>query len=203
MSQIDVLVAKMNQENKLYYEHMKIYIEMTKKLTQKEIDELTLDLAKDVLKIQNNNQVATQVYGTNLIAYCNELIDKKKQTPLMTTLFLPYIALFFGIILLYHAFVNLFLNDYFDIGYSFLIISSGKLILIFLVELALISALLYLFFIKQIKMTVTLLLGFILLVISVLLNLFIPDFGPFLDINQYAVLTLGITLIAIFFALRK
>lgn len=203
MSHTDLLVKKMNQENKLYYEHMKLYIEMTQELTQEEIDQLTYDLAKDVLRIQAKGQVATDLYGTNLIAYCNELIEQKKDAPSLFGLFLPYIALFFGIILLYYAFVNLLLNDYFDVGYSFFIVSSGKLVLVFLAQLILINLFLYFFFIKQTKLSKTLLLGLSLLVISVLLNLFMPEFGPYLDLNQYAVLTLGGTLIAVFFALRK
>ncbi|EDL64172.1 DUF1129 family protein [Bacillus sp. SG-1] len=64
---------KLNEENKKYYEDMLLYIRMSN-VSEKEGEELLLEILEHLLEAQENGQSAEDVFGTKPKQYCDELL---------------------------------------------------------------------------------------------------------------------------------
>ncbi|KKO55080.1 DUF1129 family protein [Paenibacillus sp. DMB20] len=90
------LQEQMTPANLKYYEDMVIYIR-TSSVNEAKGEELLLEMAQHLLEAQRTGKTAEEVFGSDPIAYCAELVDElpklKGLSRLQFNLMIPWVAL--------------------------------------------------------------------------------------------------------------
>lgn len=74
------LREKLNAENKVYYDKILLYMRSTSLFkTDLEIENILLDLLRDLLEVQKNGESASDFFGKNPQEMCQELLDNTSQ----------------------------------------------------------------------------------------------------------------------------
>lgn len=199
----------LNEENLKDYEEMLVYIRLSATKSEKEIEEILLELLEHLLKAQEEGKNARDVFGDDLKAYSQELIDeipeerRKKQLKFTTRLILIFLAvgsLFTGIVqpILYYGW---------EIGESHVTVYLGSSVILTIISVIIAFAAIYVIieFIKRntfnqtnksqwIEFFQLWLLSTVVITIYILLQLFMPTFGKSLHIPALAFIPLGLLL---------
>lgn len=71
---------QLTEENKAYYEDMLLYLRKSR-LPAKKVEELLLEILDHLLVAQTEGRTATEVFGTEPEAYCEELVQSFEKPP--------------------------------------------------------------------------------------------------------------------------
>ncbi|API91680.1 hypothetical protein J32TS6_41030 [Virgibacillus pantothenticus] len=108
----------LNEANLAYYENMLIYIRSASNKSEQQTEELLLELLEHLLQAQSEGKNATDIFGSNPKAYCEELIQelpKEKQKPRL--LFVAQISFqTIGFLSLIYGIIGLTMYYFFQIG---------------------------------------------------------------------------------------
>lgn len=136
---------QLNEENLAYYEDMLIYIRLSSSKSEQQTEEILLELLEHTLEAQHEGRTVKDVFGGNLKAYCQDIIEEipqettKKQFKFSLMIILQFLA----IASFFNGVVGVGLYYIFDIGEktrSFHLGTSVMIILINLVILFLVIA---------------------------------------------------------------
>ena len=81
------LREELNEENKIYYDKILLYMRSTSLLkTELEVENILIDLLRDLLEVQKNGENASDYFGKNPQEMCQELLDNTSQVSLKNIL---------------------------------------------------------------------------------------------------------------------
>ncbi|MFD2046413.1 DUF1129 family protein [Ornithinibacillus salinisoli] len=127
----------LTEENHKIYEDMLVYIRLNSDKSEQQTEEVLLELLDHLLQAQNEGKSASDIFGTDFKAYCNDIIteipgEKTSKKAIALTYFgINFLAMFsltYGILgfVFYHVF---------DLGSDLFSFSLGSGILIIVIDL--------------------------------------------------------------------
>lgn len=209
---------KLNEINLKYYEDMLVYIRLSGSLSEQQTEEILLELLDHLLVAQTEDKTAIDIFGDNLQAYCNEIINElPKEDKKNTLMFFTYIIMFS---------ISLFLISYsglgyvlslFNIGETTINISVGKSAILFLIlALTILTTIMSIF--KSVRNDAfkkdnsqnfhkeAIIIGILTGLFSIpylIAIIFLPDFGKVIEVPVLYLAVFGIILYALTFILNK
>ncbi|RKQ30904.1 DUF1129 family protein [Oceanobacillus halophilus] len=132
---------KLNKENESLYLDMVVYIRTNANKSEQQTEEVLLELLDHLLKAQANGKTAKDVFGEDLKAYCDELIQEipAEKTSNHVRFILFMILNLFAIITLFTGIGGYLLHLLFDIGSGSLTFPIGSGISIVILDLLLLT----------------------------------------------------------------
>lgn len=140
---------QLNKENLVYYEDMLLYIRLSSSKSERDTEEILLELVEHLLQAQDEGRTAKDVFGDNLKEYCRELIEeipsetRKEQLRFSAYIVLQFLAIFSFI----NGIIGFGLYYLFDIGSDMTTFPIGSGIAIIIIDLLI----LYLFIVGILK----------------------------------------------------
>lgn len=209
--------ALLNEENEQKYDDMLIYIRLTSNKSEQQTEEILLELLDHLIAAQESDKNAEDIFGADLKAYCDEIIDALPQEKWKkTTLFFIYIG--FKMISFYlMSFGGLgYVISLFGIRDGSVTFSVGKLFTLFILLLATFGILIF-FMMRwitnslfrktrknKLKDFFALFLMGACIGLPFILSLFLlPDFGNKVTLPVFVLLILGICLYCLNIILNK
>ncbi|RDW15064.1 DUF1129 family protein [Oceanobacillus chungangensis] len=124
----------LHEENLAYYEDMLIYIRLNANKSEQQTEEVLLELLEHLLHAQTEGKTAKDVFGDDLKAYCDEVIEEipSEQTKDTAKLLSFIVIQFLAIISLCHGIISFGLNYFFDLGSNFITFQLGSGVIIIL-----------------------------------------------------------------------
>lgn len=206
-------------ENEAYYEDMLLYIRLSSTKSEQQTEEILLELLEHTLGAQEAGKTVKDVFGDDLKAYCQEVIEeipqetKKKQFKFV----LQIMCLFLAITSFFNGIVGTGLYYFFTIGSPTTTFSLGSSVVIIVIDLIILWVFIT-FIMKWIKSSLfkekvnktSKWLDFIKLwlfscfwiILFILVHRFTPSFGPPLSIPTIALAGIGIVLYGISYVLK-
>lgn len=210
--------TELNEQNLSSYEEMLVYIRSKGSLSEQATEEILYELLEHLVEGQKEGKQATDIFGDDLKAYCDELIGEiPKEKSSRNAMFLGYLGVdLIGTIFLTLGIIGMGLFYFFEIGTGAVTIHIGSAILAILVNLVLIALFVWVilkwvnrdsfkeekkgkwgeFF--QIWLICTAFIG-----MSLLAFRFMPDFGEEMSISLLTVIIIGAALKVSTFALNR
>lgn len=208
----------LNNENLTHYENMLMYIRINSTKSERATEELLLELLDHLLDAQTEGRTATDVFGTDLKSYSQELITeiptetKKEQFRFATFISVRFLA----IISFVHGIIGFGLYFFFQIGSRLTTFHIGSTIAIAVIDLCILFLFIYgvlrwlqstafqttktnkwiEFF--QVWIVCMLSIGLFVLVIY-----FMPEFGGEMSVQTIMIAGVGIVLYLFSFLLNK
>lgn len=129
------LRQRMNPANEAYFGEMVMYIRSgSSSLTEAKGEEVLLDLAKQIIKNQDKGITAAELFGTDAVAYCEQLVDDvNMRKPRSTKDKIKYYTMIPWVALTWVFFIYMitgFFSKWFGGELEYTLISSATLLLI-------------------------------------------------------------------------
>lgn len=197
---------ELNEQNVVYYEDMLVYIRIKSDKSEQQTEEVLLELLDHLLIAQNDGKSAKDIFGTDLKAYCNEIIGElPEENNKKSLLFFLHIALIFiAATCITYAVLN-YGFALFDFGETAFTVSLGKTsILLLMIVITILVFFKFIFkiissslFNKQKQSTIKIFISTFFIGALIGTPLFVsffymPSFGKEITIPLYFILIIGI-----------
>lgn len=210
--------TQLNEVNTAYYDDMLIYIRTNAMKSEQQTEEVLLELLDHLLEAQTEGKTAVDVFGEDLKAYCDEVIEEipgeksSKNLSFIGFLLLDLAAiamLTFGIL----GYGTYFI---FGLGEQYFNITLGKGIVVLLIDTLLIGIWILIIFKwmkhstfkvkktnKWVEFLQLWLISTIFIGLSIVTFILFPDFGTNFKIHQLMIAAIGLILYVLKIYLNK
>ncbi|RLL42118.1 DUF1129 family protein [Oceanobacillus piezotolerans] len=209
---------QLNSENEQYYEDMIVYIRTNAMKSEQQTEEVLLELLEHLLAAQEQGRTAKDIFGEDLKAYCEEVIQEiPGEKASKNVLFLFYLLIdLAAVLMIFLGILSYALYHFFGIGTRSLTFPIGTGISVVLIDGVLLAIWIYLIFRwmkgstfktkkpnKFIEFLQIWLMSMIFIGLTMLVFLFMPEFGTVLSIPLSIIIGLGIILFIVKTILNK
>lgn len=209
---------QLNEINKTYYDDMLIYIRTNAMKSEQQTEEVLLELLDHLLEAQAEGKTAIDVFGEDLKAYCDEVIEEipgEKSSKSLSFIGFLLVDLA-AIAMLTFGILGFGIHFIFGLGKQYFNITLGKEIAVFLIDALLIG--IWIFIIlrwikhstfkekktnKWIAFLQLWVISTIFIGLSIVTFIVFPDFGTSIKIHQLMIAAIGLILYVIKIYLNK
>ncbi|MFD1851777.1 DUF1129 family protein [Oceanobacillus bengalensis] len=132
---------QLTEENEYYYSDMLVYIRTCANKSEQQTEEVLLELLEHLLKAQEQGKTAKDVFGKDLRAYCDEVIEEipGERTLKNVTFGIYLVVNLISIVMLSVGIISYAMHTLFDLGPNGIIFPLGTGLVIILISLASLS----------------------------------------------------------------
>lgn len=200
---------RLNTENEQYFEDMVVYIRTNAMKSEQQTEEVLLELLDHLLAAQEQGKTAKDIFGEDLKAYCEEVIQEiPGEKASKNVLLLFYLILdLAAVLMIFLGILSYALYQFFGLGTNNVTFPIGTGISVIFIDGVLLTFWIYLIFKwvksstfkpkkpnKVIEFLQIWIMSTIFIGLSILVLFVMPKFGPVVSITYPIIIGLGIIL---------